>query len=49
MSFKLQTRILRLQTLPPAAAPAHGDAALISSFSVMCPDVPPVTGALELL
>lgn len=48
MSSKLQPRVLRLQTLPPAAAPVH-DAALISSFSVMCPDVPPVTGVLELL
>ncbi len=48
MSFTRQARILRLQTLHPDADPLHGDAALLSSFSVLCPDLPPVTGALEL-
>ena len=48
MSSKLQARILKLQTLHPDFDPLHGDVPLVSSFSVMCPDLPPLTGVLEL-
>ena len=48
MSFKMQTRVLKLQTLHPDSDPVHGDVALVSSFSVLCPDLPPVTGVFEL-
>lgn len=38
MAMKVPARILKLQTLHPDIDSIHQDAALLSTFSVMCPE-----------
>jgi hypothetical protein len=49
MSFpQPQARVLKLQTLLPDSDSLQGDIALISTFSVKCPDVPAGTSVFEV-